>query len=144
MEASFYKVARIRGDTRQGGQQTHPKGTVALFEYKGYRSEQQAKSLKSINKSLPYLYVEADSSTVLPDSTKIEDLNGLKKYILNEKKDEFAENMVRRLLSYALGRSLEFSDHEVVENLTRSFIANDYKLATLVEDVVLTDLFQMK
>ena len=144
MEKSFYEVARIRGDTRQGGQQTHPKGTVSLEEYKGHRANAQRKALKSINKSLPYIYVNADASTVLPDSTKIKDLNALKAYLLKNKKDEFAENMVRRLLTYALGRSLEFSDDQVVQQLTTSFKANDYRLATLVEDIVLTDLFQMK
>ena len=144
MEKSFYEVARIRGDTRQGGQQTHPKGTVSLEEYTGHRSAQQRKALNSINKSLPYLYVTADASTVLPDSTEIKDLNGLKDYLLNNRKDEFAENVVRRILSYALGRSLEFSDDEIVQQLTTSFKANDYKLATLVEDIVLTELFQTK
>lgn len=144
MEKSFYEVAQIRQDTRQGGQQTHPKGTVSLDEYKEHRSEEQRKSLKSINQSLPYLYVNADASTVLPDSTKIKDLDELKEYLLKNKKDEFAENVVRRLLSYALGRSLEFSDDEIVQQLTRSFQANDYKLATLVEEIVLSNPFQTK
>ena len=144
MEASFYKVANIRGDTRQGGQQTHPKGTVSLEEYKSHRSGEQRKSLQSISKSLPYFYVNADASTVLPDSTKIKDLNELKDYLLSNRRDEFAENVVRRMLSYALGRSLEFSDDPVVQQLTNSFTANDYKLATLVEDIVLCELFQTK
>ena len=144
MEKRFYEVARIRSDTRQGGQQTHPKGTVSLEEYKGHRSEEQRKSLKSINKSLPYVYVDADASTVLPDSTRIKGLNELKTYLLTKRKDEFAENVVRRLLTYALGRSLEFSDNEVVQQLTNSFQANDYKLATLVEDIVLCELFRTK
>ena len=136
MEASFYKVARIRGDTRQGGQQTHPKGTVSLEEYKGHRSGEQRKALGNINKSLPYVYIPADASTVLPDETRIKGLNELKTYLLTHKKDAFAENMVRRLLSYALGRSLEYSDDEVVQQLTASFKSNEYKLATLVDDIV--------
>ena len=144
MEKSFYEVAQIRQDTRQGGQQTHPKGTVSMEEYKGHRLKEQRRSLKSINKSLPYLYVNADASTVLPDSTKIKDLDELKEYLLKNKNDEFAENVVRRLLSYALGRSLEFSDDEIVQQLTRSFQANDYKLATLVEEIVLSNPFQTK
>ena len=144
METSFYEVARIRSDTRQGGQQTHPKGTVSLEEYRGHRSAEQRKALSDINKSLPYVYVEADASTVLPDSTRIKDLNELKDYLLNHRKDEFAENLVRRLLSYALGRSLEFSDDETVQQLTGSFRANGYRLASLVEEIVLTDHFRMK
>ena len=144
MEKSFHEVARIRSDTRQGGQQTHPKGTVSLEEYKGHRSEVQRKALKGINKSLPYVYVNADASTVLPDSTAIRDLNELKAYLLSNRKDEFAENVVRRMLSYALGRSLEFSDDEMVQQLTSSFQANDYRLASLIEEIVLCELFQTK
>jgi hypothetical protein len=144
MEKSFYEIAQIRSDTRQGGQTTHPKGTVSLEEYKSHRLAEQKKALKSINKSLPYVYVNADASTVLPDSTNIKDLNELKDYLLSYRRDEFAENVVRRMLSYALGRSLEFSDDPVVQQLTNSFTANDYKLATLVEDIVLCELFQTK
>ena len=81
---------------------------------------------------------------MLPDSTTIKDLNELKAYLLSNRKDEFAENVVRRMLAYALGRSLEFSDNEIVQQLTSSFQANDYRLASLVEEIVLTDHFQMK
>ena len=115
-----------------------------MEEYKGHRSEVQRKALKGINKSLPYVYVNADASTVLPDSTAIRDLNELKAYLLSNRKDEFAENVVRRMLSYALGRSLEFSDDEMVQQLTSSFQANDYRLASLIEEIVLCELFQTK
>jgi len=64
--------------------------------------------------------------------------------VLKHKKDEFAENIVRRVLAYALGRSLEFSDDQTVQALTKQFKANDYKLASLVEEIVLCDLFQTK
>ena len=142
MEESFQRVSNARADKR--GQTTHPKGTISLAEYKNFRGAAQRKALKGIRQNLPYLYVAADAGTVLPDATEIGGLDDLKAYLLTNKKDEFAENVVRRLLSYALGRSLEFSDDQIVQQLTRSFQANDYKLATLVEDIVLCDLFQTK
>ena len=49
-----------------------------------------------------------------------------------------------KVLAYALGRSLEFSDDQTVQTLTKQFQANDYKLAGLVEEIVLCDLFQTK
>jgi len=81
---------------------------------------------------------------VLPDGTEVQGISGLKSYLLTHKKDEFAENIVRRLLTYALGRSLEFSDQPTIDALTEQFEQNDYKLGTLIEDIVLSDLFQTK
>ena len=56
----------------------------------------------------------------------------------------FAVNLVRRLLTYALGRSLEFTDDETVDKLTKQFIANDYKLADLIVAIVQCEQFRTK
>ena len=121
-----------------------PHFTISPDEYRKYVIEKEKRALKVVQANLPYRYITADASTVLPDSTKIKNLDELKQYILDNKKDEFAENIVRRLLAYALGRSLEFSDEETIQELTLQFKQNDYKLASLVEDIVLSDLFQTK
>ena len=49
-----------------------------------------------------------DTSTTLPESTKISDLDDLKAYLLAHERDEFAENLVRRLMTYALVMSKAF------------------------------------
>ncbi len=143
LEKQFYGVAVVRADTR-GMNSSHPHFTVSPEEYKRHVINMERTATKRVQENLPYRYVAADASTVLPDSTRITGLDDLKAYLLKHKKDEFAENIVRRLLAYALGRSLEFSDDQTVQALTKQFKANEYKLASLVEAIVHCDLFQTK
>lgn len=143
LEKQFYGVAVVRADKR-GMNSSHPHFTVSPEEYRRHVTNLERAATQRVQENLPYRYVAADASTVLPDSTKIKGLDDLKAYLLKHRKDEFAENIVRRLLAYALGRSLEFSDDQTVQALTKQFKANDYKLASLVEAIVLCDLFHTK
>ena len=138
---AFKAVAKVGRDKEQS---THPPNSVSLDEYIDHVAAEQKKAIAGIQSNIPYRYVKVDASTQLPDATRIENLEDLKAYLLANRKNEFAENMVRRMLSYALGRSLEFSDDQTVQDLTRQFQDNGYKLATLVEDIVLCDPFQTK
>lgn len=143
LDKAWYGLAGVRADKR-GMNDTHPHNTMSLDEYKNHIAENERKAIKKIESSLPYLYVNADSNTILPDSTKINGLASLKSYLLKEKKNEIAENLVRRLLSYGLGRSLEFTDEDTVKKLSEKFKANNFKLASLVEEIILTETFRSK
>jgi cytochrome c553 len=87
---------------------------------------------------------EVDPRTTLPDNTEIHDLADLKAYLLKHKQDQFAEAIVRKTLSYSLGRYLEFSDKETVLTLTKQFQENGYKLNCLIEGIVLSEVFLTK
>ena len=143
MQGQFDEVAQVRADKR-GMNSSHPHFTVSPDEYEKHVVKLERAATQRVQADLPYRYVAADATTVLPDSTRINGLEDLKAYLLKHKKDEFAENIVRRLLAYALGRSLEFSDDQTVQTLTRQFKEDDYRLASLVEAIVLCDLFQTK
>ena len=95
-------------------------------------------------KSKKPVYFKVDDNSRLRSGVSLNGLSGLKKYLLKYKKEQFAENLVRRMLTYALGRSLEFGDEAEVEELTSKFIKNNYKLASLVKELVLSDAFQKK
>lgn len=65
----------------------------------------------------------------------------LKAYLVTHKSQEFARTLVVKLLTYALGRTLEFSDDEIIDNLTLRFVKSDYKLKMLIRDIVCGELF---
>ena len=77
----------------------------------------------------------------LPDGTELAGMAGLKQYLLDHKKTEFAEAMTRKIMAYSLGRSLEFTDDPAVETLSKLFVESDYQLQTLITKVVLSDRF---
>ncbi len=85
-----------------------------------------------------------DAIAQLQDGTTLDGVPGLKKYLLSEKRDVFVEGFVRYLLSYALGRSLEYSDRPTVEQLTRQFGKDAYKISALIQALATSDLFQRK
>ena len=82
-----------------------------------------------------------DASTTYPGGVDGTGLVGLQNFIKGHRQDKFVENLSRKLLSYALNRSLQLSDESLVEKMTKDLAANDYKFRALVEDIVLSPQF---
>jgi hypothetical protein len=59
----------------------------------------------------------------------------LKKVLLG-KKDAFAKNVTEKLLSYALGRGLEYYDQPTVLKIAAELANKDYRSDTLVAEIV--------
>jgi len=87
---------------------------------------------------------EVDAKTKMTDGTTITGMEGLKKYLLTEKRDRFAETLVNKILSYAIWRNLEFSDRQTVRELSQEFRKNDYRLGPLMTAIVLNEAFRSK
>ncbi len=82
-----------------------------------------------------------DATDTMTDGQKIDGVDQLKAYILKEKKDDFAKALVVKMLAYGLGRSLEFTDEPIVDELAAQFEVNNYRLDLLIESVVTSKLF---
>jgi len=78
---------------------------------------------------------------VMPDGTRIEGAESLKAYLLDQRRRDFARALLVKLTSYGLGRTLEFTDEPIVEDLTDQFEERDYRLDYLIESIVLSELF---
>ncbi len=85
-----------------------------------------------------------DASATLPDGTELEGLADLKQYMLGQQRRPFAEAVVKRLLTYSLGRSLDLSDQQTVESLASQFAEQDYRLRGLMVAIVQSEAFQTK
>ena len=48
------------------------------------------------------------------------------------------------MLTYALGRSLEWKDQPLVDELSKNFQKNGYKMDRLLLDIVQSDAFRYK
>ncbi|HIF01579.1 MAG TPA: DUF1588 domain-containing protein [Planctomycetes bacterium] len=82
-----------------------------------------------------------DATETMPDGQAIDGVQQLKDYMLAKKKDQFARAMVVKMMAYALGRSLEFSDEEEVQRLAGGFQEEGYRLGLLIETIVASELF---
>ena len=82
-----------------------------------------------------------DASSTLPDGTKVKGVAELKRYLLRARLDDIAENVVRRLLAYALGRDLSTADRPTVQRLLRDAAPGGYRMRDLIVAVCQTEAF---
>jgi hypothetical protein len=57
---------------------------------------------------------------------------------------EFVQTVVEKLLTYALGRGLQYFDAPTVRALVRESAKDDYRWSSLVLDIVRSEPFQMR
>jgi hypothetical protein len=76
------------------------------------------------------------TETVLPGNHKINGLEDLKKFLIDQRRGQFAHALVSKILTYALGRSLELSDEPVVKELSEEFVKADYQLSDLMKNII--------
>ena len=81
------------------------------------------------------------TQTTLPGNHEIAGLADLQKYLLNQRRDQFAKALVSKLLIYALGRSLELADEPLIDELSVQFAKDDYRLPGLMENIIMSELF---
>jgi len=83
-----------------------------------------------------------DASGVMPDGTKIDGVNDLRK-ALSRYSTQFVEVVAEKLLTYALGRGTENQDMPMVRSIVRDASASNYKFSTLVLSIVKSDMFRV-
>lgn len=85
-----------------------------------------------------------DAVSTLFNKQELAGMEGLKRYLLSDRQDQFAGAIVHKLLSYALGRKLTFSDHAELDELVRQFRKDDDRLGDLIPLIVKSSIFQSK
>ena len=81
---------------------------------------------------------QADTQTTLPDGTAVDGLNDLRDYLLIQRRDDFTRQFCRKLLGYALGRSVQLSDKPLIEQMMRT----DLRFGSLVDLIVRSSQFR--
>jgi hypothetical protein len=87
--------------------------------------------------------VRIDSSGVLLDGTKVDGPSSLRQALL-DRPDQFAGTLAEKLLTYALGRGLDYNDAPAVRKIAAQAAADQYRFSSLVLGIVRSTPFQMK
>jgi hypothetical protein len=85
---------------------------------------------------------ELVNTTTLPDGDKISGNMELQRYLVERQSARFARALVTKTLTYALGRTLEWTDSKTVDKLTAQFISDDYNIRKLLVAIVQTKAFK--
>jgi hypothetical protein len=85
-----------------------------------------------------------DARGQLPGSPEFNGPAGLKKLLLASRRDEFAETVAEKMLTYALGRSLEAYDRPAVRTIIRKASKDNYRMSAFIHAVIDSTPFQMR
>ena len=84
-----------------------------------------------------------DASTVLQDGTAFNGPAGLRQVLMNQP-DQFAGTIAERMLTYALGRGLEYYDQPAIRGIVREARQKDYRWSSLILATVKSMPFQVR
>jgi mono/diheme cytochrome c family protein len=84
-----------------------------------------------------------DASGVLPNGQSFSGPRELKA-VLVARQDEFVRCLAEKMLTYGLGRGVEYSDKCTVADIAKTMRANDYKFSSMIVAIVESDAFQKR
>lgn len=84
-----------------------------------------------------------DASGELPSGEKFSGSNELKE-ILKTRQNLFARCIAEKMLTYALGRGLEYYDRPAIERITTALSQNGYRYSTLIVETVKSEPFRLR
>jgi len=93
---------------------------------------------RSADRGLPI-----DTTDVLFDGTAVANVDELRAFLLS-KKDLFLQTLTERLMTYALGRSIEVADMPVIRSILRESSSSDYRFSSIINGIVKSPSFRMR
>ncbi|HEY7173008.1 MAG TPA: DUF1592 domain-containing protein [Vicinamibacterales bacterium] len=84
-----------------------------------------------------------DPEGAFPDGSTFSGPQGLRQVLLDHS-DQFVNTLTEKLMTYALGRGVEYSDAPAVRKVRRQAAASDFRFSTIVLGVVESAPFQLR
>jgi hypothetical protein len=83
-----------------------------------------------------------NAASILPDGTAINGLAGLRDAILSKRSEDFERQFCRKLLGYALGRSVQLSDKPLLTRMLDQLKSNGHEVGRVIELIVTSPQFR--
>ncbi len=85
-----------------------------------------------------------DDSATFPGGTSGTGIEGLRAYVQGHRQQDFVDNVSRKLLSFALGRSLMLSDDILIDSMRARLVKDGYRFDSLIDSIVNSSQFRSK
>lgn len=85
-----------------------------------------------------------DARGQLPDGTDFDGLVGLKKVLLEKRQDDLIRQVTSKMLSYALGRQLEYYDEPAVRSIVAAVKKDGGRIQTLIREIIHSHPFRYR
>lgn len=83
-----------------------------------------------------------DTRVTAMDGSQFDGLDGLRNYLLTTRREAFVRQFCRKLLGYALARTVQLSDEPLLDEMYRELAAHDFKVDVAVEMIVRSRQFR--
>jgi hypothetical protein len=83
-----------------------------------------------------------DTHAKLMNGLEFDGLDGLRNYLLTERRDAFLRQFCRKLIGYALGRAIQLSDEPLLADLQTNLKSHDYRVGSAIEMIVRSRQFR--
>ncbi len=83
-----------------------------------------------------------DTAATVMDKTRIDGLDGLRGYLLGKRREAFLRQFCRKLLGYALGRSVQLSDEPLLAMMRSQLSASGWHIAAAIDMIVRSRQFR--
>lgn len=87
--------------------------------------------------------LEIDTTAVLPDGTAFDGIADLKQ-ILKDRKQQFVRCLTEKMLTYALGRGLEYYDRPTIDRIVAQLEVEGYRSSALITEIAKSDPFRLR
>lgn len=83
-----------------------------------------------------------DAQGTLYDGSRVDGPAGVRDLLIRHQ-DQYLRNVVQALMTYALGRGIDYDDMPTVRTVLRDAAHDNYRLKSLIEAIVMNDVFRM-
>ena len=84
-----------------------------------------------------------DATGNLPDGSTFEGVTGLQKAVLS-RPELFLTTFTEKLVTYALGRGVEYYDAPAIRKIVRDAGNDDYRFSSIIQGIVASTPFEMR
>jgi hypothetical protein len=85
-----------------------------------------------------------DPTGLLPDGTMIKGPGDLRRALVDRPDHQFVQALTENLMTYALGRSLDYHDMPTVRRIVRDAAKDNYRFKSIVMGVISSDAFRKR
>lgn len=82
-----------------------------------------------------------DAAAVFADGTPIDGVKGLRAFLLKHQ-DSYVHNFISKMLTYALGRQVDYRDQPAIRKIERDAAASGYRWSAIIRGIVSSTPFQ--
>ena len=85
---------------------------------------------------------QVDTKTELPDGQVMEGMQGLRDYLMTDRRNDIVRQFCRKLLGYSLGREVQLSDRPLMDQMQSRLEENGYRFSVAIEAIVSSPQFR--